>query len=42
MAIVLHGQEWSGITIATGDNPYLPTNTPAIDDLMSMFSFPPE
>ena len=28
--------------IATFDNPYVPTNSPAIDDLMSLFSFPPE
>jgi|HubBroStandDraft_6_1064221.scaffolds.fasta_scaffold23052_2 phospholipase C len=28
--------------IATADNPYVPTNSPALDDLMSLFSFPPE
>jgi phospholipase C len=28
--------------IATFDNPYVPTNSPAIDDLMSLFTFPPE
>ncbi len=26
--------------IATEDNPYVPTNSPALDDLMSMFNFP--
>jgi phospholipase C len=25
--------------IATADNPYVPVNSPAIDDLMSLFSF---
>jgi phospholipase C len=26
--------------VTTADNPYVPTNTPALDDLMSMFVFP--
>jgi phospholipase C len=26
--------------VTTADNPYVPTNTPALDDLMSMFTFP--
>jgi len=26
--------------IATEDNPYVPTNSPALDDLVSMFTFP--
>ncbi len=26
--------------VATEDNPYVPTNSPALDDLMSMFNFP--
>ena len=26
--------------VATADNPYVPTNSPALDDLMSMFIFP--
>jgi phospholipase C len=25
--------------IATADNPYVPVNSPAIDDLMSLFNF---
>jgi phospholipase C len=26
--------------VASADNPYVPTNSPAIDDLMSLFNFP--
>ena len=26
--------------IASPDSPYVPTNSPALDDLMSMFTFP--
>jgi phospholipase C len=28
--------------IASADSPYVPTNSPAIDDLMGLFTFPPE